>query len=197
MSASAACASDTSSARKSSRPTERQRTGPIAVTSAIRSAPLSSASISPISLPSPRTRDRPGRSTAAEPSSTSRTKSPRVASPHHRLAVLETNLGTDREQRLEQLAGQLGGPVRLLDELLVAAAVEEEWPTLAVAGELDVSEEERVVAAVVGADDARDEMRESSLDERRVVYELEGRDGGARLAGRCSTREVIREALLR
>ena len=58
---------------------------------------------------------------------------------------------------------------RVVDDPLVLAAVEEERPPLAVAGVLDLAEEERVVAAPVGADDARDEVREGAVDERRLT----------------------------
>ena len=53
--------------------------------------------------------------------------------------------------------------------------MEEERPPFAVARELDLAEEQRVVAAPVRAHDARDEVRERAFDERRLVDELERR----------------------
>ena len=51
--------------------------------------------------------------------------------------------------------------------------MEEKRLALAVARVLDLPEEERVVSAPVRADDAGDEVRERTLDERRLVDELE------------------------
>ena len=63
-----------------------------------------------------------------------------------------------------------------LAEPLVAAAVEQQrLLALRVAGVLDAAEEQRVVAAPVGAGDVRDEVRQRALDERRVVDDLEAR----------------------
>ena len=53
--------------------------------------------------------------------------------------------------------------------------MEEQRLALAVARELDLAQEERVVAAPVRAHDARDQVCERALDERRVVHELEQR----------------------
>ena len=79
--------------------------------------------------------------------------------------------------RAEKLVEQLGRKQReqlgVAEHPLVAAAVEEQRLALAVAGVLDVTEEERVVAAPVRPHDARDEMRQRPLDERRVAHEDE------------------------
>ena len=82
---------------------------------------------------------------------------------------------TESQDRIEQLAWKEREDLRILDEPLVAPAVEEERPALAVARELDLAEEQRVVAAPVRAHDARDEVRERAFDERRLVNELERR----------------------
>src|SRR5688572_3020087 len=103
--------------------------------------------------------------------------------PHDRLAVRVLTLLPEREDRVEQLAREQREDVRILDESLVAAAVEEQWPTFPVAGELDLAEEQRVIATPVRADDASDEMRERTLDERCLVHDLERR-----------LREVVRDA---
>src|SRR3712207_7159614 len=62
---------------------------------------------------------------------------------------------------------------RVLDDTLVPPAVEEKRPTHPVVRVLDLSEEERVVAAPVRPDDARDEMRERPLDQRSEEHTSE------------------------
>ena len=137
--------------------------------------PGSRISISPISSPAPERTVRPGRSTRTVPSVSSVERHARLASLHQELAVRERPLDAGREQLVEQLARELREERGSRDDPLVAAAVEEQRRSLAVADVLDLAEEERVVAAPVGAHDARDEMRERAFDERRVANDLEQR----------------------
>ena len=53
--------------------------------------------------------------------------------------------------------------------------MEQQRPTLAVPRELNLAEEQRVIAAPVRAHDPRDEVRERAFDERCLVNELERR----------------------
>ena len=115
----------------------------------------------------------PPRSIVAVPSTISTIASPGSPAPHDRLAVLELALDSRVEDRLEELGRQGGEDPRVAGDAPVAAAVEEQRSPFSVAHVLDPAEEERVVAAPVRADDACDEVRERSLDERRVVHELE------------------------
>ncbi len=87
------------------------------------------------------------------------------------------DLGACGEQRLEELAGQRRQLAALGHELLVATAVEEQRSALAVACELDLTEEQRVIAAPVGAHDPCDQVSERARDERRLVHDLERRLG--------------------
>ncbi len=77
------------------------------------------------------------------------------------------------QELVEQLRRESREQLGVAEHPLVAATVEEQRLTLAVARVLHVAEEERVVAAPVRANDARDEMRERALDERRVANDGE------------------------
>ena len=114
----------------------------------------------------------------------------RLADPHDGVAVLELACLPQREDRIEELAREHREHARVAHEPLVAPAVEEQRLAVPVARVLDLSEEERVVAAPVRADDASHEVRERSLDERRLAHELEARLG--RALGRSSC-EVVGE----
>src|SRR6185436_13638014 len=74
-----------------------------------------------------------------------------------------------------RVTGSSGAVARA--EALVAAAVEQQRRALARVRVLAPPEEQRVVAAPVGAHDLRAESRERALDERRVVDEVEARLG--------------------
>ena len=107
------------------------------------------------------------------------------------LAVGVVALLAEREDRVEKLAGELREDSRILDQPLVAAAMEEERPALPVARELDLAEKQRVVAAPVRADDTSDEVGERAVDERRLVNDLERRLRAGR--PRCDRRIGPRE----
>ena len=92
---------------------------------------------------------------------------------HQDVARHEALLVAPREQLVEQAAGQPREQLRLADHPLVAAAVEEQRLSLAVARVLDVPEEERVVATPVRPHDAGDEVRQGALDERRLAHHEE------------------------
>src|SRR5688500_10167076 len=62
-------------------------------------------------------------------------------------------------------------------EPLVAAAVEQKRRAGVRTRILDAAEEERMVAAPVGALDARDEVGERAVDERGVAHQVEARLG--------------------
>ena len=102
-------------------------------------------------------------------------------------------LFAEREDRIQELAREQREDARLVDQPLVAAAVEEQRPALPVARELDLPEEQRMVAAPVRAHHARDEVRERPLDERRLVHDLERR---VRQVVRDAAGEAVGEAAL-
>ena len=158
--------------------------------SAIRPPPGSSTSISPMSSPGPIVSE-PARTLDAclAPRAPAGDRSP-PPNLHDRLSVRVLALRAESQDRVEQLARKQREDLWILDEPLVAAAVEEERPALSVARELDLPEEERVVAAPVGADDPRDEVRERALDERRLMHDLERRLG--ELVGHAAG-EAVRE----
>jgi hypothetical protein len=96
---------------------------------------------------------------------------------HQRVPRHEAHLMAAGQQLVEKPARQPREQLRLADHPLVATAVEEQGLTLPVAGVLHVAEEERVIAAPVGADDPRHEVRQRPLDEWRLAHHEElGRD---------------------
>src|SRR5207247_3802921 len=118
----------------------------------------------------------------------------RLADSHDRLPVRVLPLAPECQDRVEQLPRQRGENVGMIsDETLVPAAVEEQRLAFSVAGELDLPEEERVVAAPVRADHPRDEVGERPLDKRRIVDQLEQRLGCSLDRAPC---EVIRKRRL-
>ncbi len=141
-----------------------------AVIVAIRPAPGSSTSISPISAPGPSVSVRPGRSTRTDPATSSINVSETSPCSISDVAGHETLLVAPREELVEQPAGKPREQLGLAHHPLVAAAVEEQRLSLAVARVLDVPEEERVVATPVRAHDTGDEMRQRALDERRLAH---------------------------
>ena len=169
----AARGSASSAASSCSREIARQRTAPTAWMSAMRPPPGSSTSISPISSPGPSVEASAGTLDLNGALEHEQQLGAGLADPHDRLPVRVLPLLAEREDRIEQLPRQQREDARVADEPLVAAAVEEQRLALAVPRELDLPEEERVVAAPVRAHDARDEVRERAVDERRVVHELE------------------------
>ena len=161
-----------------------------AVIVAIRPAPGSSTSISPISAPAPSVSAPAG---PLDAHATRRHEHQRVgdlAALHQRLAGREAHLVAAQQELVEQLLRQPREELGVAEHALVAAAVEEQRLALAVAGVLDVAEEERVVAAPVRAHDARDEMRERALDERRVAHDDELRLDALRRRGRRTSRRA-------
>src|SRR6187455_451986 len=74
--------------------------------------------------------------------------------------------------------------IALGTELLVPAAVEQQRRSGVLARVLHPPEEQRVVAAPVGALHARHEMRERAVDQRRVLHDLEPRLSLTRPAGK-------------
>ena len=167
MSPTAARGSASSAAISFSRVTTMHRTGPTAWMSAMRAPTGSSTSISPIRSPTPRVSAPPRPLDPNRAFDDEQELGARLAATHDRLAVLVRALDPEREDRLEQLLREHREHARVAHEPLVAAAVEKERLALAVVRVLDLPEEERVVAAPVRADDARDEVRERALDERR------------------------------
>ena len=114
----------------------------------------------------------------------------RLAEAYHRLAVEERHLLAAREQRVEQRLWERREDARVVDDPLVLAAVEEERAALAVAGVLDLAEEQGVVAAPVRADDPRDEVREGAVDERRLT---DGDEARLRQLLALAAREAVGE----
>src|SRR5262249_53930674 len=116
---------------------------------------------------------------------------PSLAGAHDHLPIAVLTCLAARENRIQELLRQRREDVRILDQSLVAPTVEEQRATVAVARELDLAEEERVVTSPVRANDASDEVRERALDEGRLVRDLE-RGLGQRVIG--AAREPIGEA---
>jgi hypothetical protein len=99
----------------------------------------------------------------------------RLAGADDRLAWPVRALRAPRGQPCEHVVREQGDHRGVVQEVLVLAPVHEQRPPAGVARVLDLADEERVVAAPVGADDPGDEMRDRALDERRVVHDLEPR----------------------
>ena len=96
-----------------------------------------------------------------------------LATAHQRLAGGEAPLVAAQHELLGELVRQLRQDLRLAGHALVAPAVEQQRPALAVPGHLDLAQEERVVAAPVGAHDSRNEMRQGPGHERCVAHDDE------------------------
>ena len=151
---------------------------------AIRPAPGSSTSISPISEPTPSVSRPPGPLDGNGAFGDEHQRVRGLTALHQHVTGGESHLVAPGEQLVEQLGWEAGEQLRIAHHPLVAAAVEEQRLSHSVPGVLDVAEEERMVAAPVRPHHARDEVRQRAVDERRLPNDGEhGLDPLGRPAG--------------